>query len=371
MNFPTDLFDGAPSTAQREAWENLDSDTQKQTYQRLKVIREWERSQGGLTAKDAAGRLGLGLSRFYKMASDWRATGNLEVLGTIRAQQGKRRSKLDPRAVNALQAVVANVVARNEDASISHLVRLMVAELGVENWQPPVRLPSPMKMREMVETELRRSAALSKAGNQVAFDCCALVWASSPTEPFCLFVVIDRGTRAILGHHIGIFGEGMKGYAAAASSALDNMSGIDLPWSHDMLGLQMVVGSQRAPYNQLARELEQEFSISAKLASTRKRFGRYVLDLLGPRLGQVVFAPKSTGFGAEMEPELKTNSAMTLVNGAVDVRSFEWVSEKVRHELREHNVIEVGQSLVRAGSDRSTPPRRLLDVLARVKEATA
>lgn len=138
-----------------------------------------------------------------------------------------------------------------------------------------------------------------------------------------------------------------------------------------MLGMQMVVGARREPYVRLSQGLEQKFSISAKLASTKKRFGRYVLELLGPRVGRVVFAPKSTGFDADIEPELQVNASMPLVNGRVDIRSPEWVAETVASELREHNVNEVGSSLVRAESDRSTPPRRLLDVLAQVKQVTA
>ncbi len=347
----------------------MDVSTQKLTYDRLKVIQEWEAKEGHLTAKDAARRLDLGLSRFYKMASDWRATGNFEALGTIRARQGKRRSKLDPEVVNALQAVVAKVVARNEDASVSHLVRLMIAESGVQEWRPVRPLPSPMKLREIVESEKRRSTALAKAGNQIAFDCCAITWASSPTQPFCLYLVIDRGTRAILGHHIGLFDDGITGHASAASAALDNVSNFNLPWSHDMLGMQMVVGTRRGPYDRLSHNLEQEFSVSAKLASTEKRFGRYVLELLGPRVGRVVFAPKSTGFGADMEPGLRVDAAMPLVNGEVDIRSIEWVAEVVESELHEHNATEVCGTLVRSRSDRNAPPRRLLDVLARIGEA--
>lgn len=371
MEFPDDLFDDAPNADQRQAWDNLNVATQKQTYDRLKVIREFEAADSSLTAKEAASRLGLGLSRFYKMAADWRSTGNFEVLGTIRAKQGKRRSKLDPKVVNALQAVVSKVVARNEDASVSHLVRLMTAESGVKDWDPPGRLPSPMKLREIVEAEMRRSAALAKAGNQIAFDCCALTWAFSPTQPFCLFVVIDRGTRAVLGHHIGLFDEGLAGYAAAASDALKTIGGLDLPWSHDTLGIQMVVGARRGPYDRLSQELEQALSISAKLASTTKRFGRYALDLLGPRVGRVVFAPKSTGFDCEMEPNLQVDAAMPLVNGTVDLRSPEWVAGIVVSEVREHNFSEVDRSKVRLKSDGSVPPGRLLDVLERISEAKA
>lgn len=370
MDFPLDLFDGAPRQDQREAWENLDEATQRRTCERLEVILEWEAAETGLTAKDAARRLGLGLSRFYKMAADWRATGDFEVLGTIRAKHGKRRSKLDPEVVNALQSVVADVVARNEDATVSHLVRLMVAESGVEDLEPPRRLPSSMKLREIVEAEMRRSAALAKAGNQIAFDCCALTWAATPDQPFCLFLVIDRGTRAVLGHHVGLFEEGLKGFAAAASDALDNMSDLDLPWSHDMLGMQMVVGAKREPYDRLSRRLERELSVSAKLASSEKRFGRYVLELLGPRLGRVVFAPRSTGFEADMEPDLRVDASMPLVNGEVDVRSPEWVAETVASDLSYHNMTEVGRSLVRATSDRGIPPRRLRDLLEQVSSAT-
>lgn len=369
MDFPADLIGGEPSAAQRAAWDALDRRGREETRARLEAIHSFESDNGGLSAAEAADRLGIKLSRFYKMASDWRRTGDLQVLGTIRARQGKRRSKLDAEVVNALQAVVARVVARNEDASVSELTRIMLAESGVLEWKPERNIPSRMKLREIVEAELRRSAAMLEAGNQIAFDCCALVWAHSPTDPYCLFLVIDRGTRAILGCHLGLFGEGLSGYAAAASNAMAQTAKLELPWARDMLGMQMVVGARREPFERLCRQLEKEFAVSAKLASTKRRFGRYALELLGPRLGQVVFAPKATGFDQDIETGLEVDAAMTKVNGKVDVRSREWVSATVNRAIEEHNDLEVAGLVSRLAQHTSRPPARMMDVLRYIVEA--
>lgn len=366
MKFPADLLSSPPTASQRTTWEGLDDSARKVTRERLEAIRAWEKRTGGIAAKEAAKRADVGLSRFYKMAAEWRETGDLEALGTIKARQGRRSSKLDGEVVNALQSVVAGVVARNEDASVSKLVRLMLLESGVEDWKPPRDIPSKMKLREIVETELRRSAAMMEAGHIVAFDCCALNWAASPTSPFCVFMVLDRGTRAILGYHVGLFDEDMRGHAAAAAVAVGLIERLNLPWARDMLGLQIVMGTRRELYDCLTSGLETDFSISAKTASSARRFGRYILELVGPRLGQVVFAPKATDIDGNMIDRDDVDALMPKVNGRIDVRSRDWVVETMDRAAREYNETEIGPSPRTQPSSDQHPPARLLDVLRRI-----
>jgi hypothetical protein len=359
LKFPEELFQPTATNEQRAAWETLDTVARRATFKRLSAIIRWDKPSGGITAAEAARTAGVGLSRFYKMAADWKDTGDLEVLGTIKARAGRRASKLDGEVVNALQAVVARVVSRNDGASVSHLVREMIDESGILERKPRSSLPSKMKLREIVEAELRRSRALTEAGHQIAFDCCAITWAYSPASPFCLFLVIDRGTRAILGHHLGVFDDDILGHAAAAANALEALDRLNLQWARTMMGIQIVIGADGARYAALVDAMEKDLGISAKTASTAGRFGRYVKQTIGPRMGQVVFAPGSTISG----------SPPPLVNGQVDVRPRHWVADAVASAIKGYNASEVPHVEATNGGQKLQPPATLVEVLQRISRS--
>lgn len=356
--------------ADRANWDTMDEDSREATRRRLSAIREWERAPDKFSASEAAAFAGVGLSRFYKMASLWRENGRLDGLGTIKAVRGKRASKLDAVAVNALQAVAAKVVARNDGASVSSLVSLMVTESGVEDFDPPRRLPSKMKLREIIETELRRKEALHDAGHMVAFDCSALTWAVSPELPHCLFLLIDRGTRTILGHHVGTFDEGLAGYARAAQRAADQIGKIELPWARDLLSIQFVAGPDSERFFKLAEMMERDFRISVQIASRKDRFGRYLKDTVGERLGPVVFAPKATRIGSALDFEGVAGAQLPKVNGAIDVRESAWVKVTVDLAVQEFNDTEVIPHLKKRPDPASNRPaptrlREALEFVAR------
>ncbi len=248
----------------------------------------------------------------------------------------------------------------------------MVKESGVEEFDPPRRLPSKMKLREIIETELRRTKALHDAGHIVAFDCTALTWAVSPQLPHCLFTVLDRGTRAILGHHVGTFDDGIGGYAMAARQAVDEVGLLELPWARDLLSVQIVAGPVSKGFFELAERMERDFRISVQIASTTGRFGRYLKGTVGERLGPVVFAPKATPTGSALYEGRIGGSHLPRVNGAIDVRDTSWVRNAVELAVREFNEGEVIPQLKTRpdpAPNRPVPPRLLemLDFVARQK----
>ena len=135
----------------------MDPATRKRTARRLRAIMDWDDASQGLTAVAAAELAGVGISRFYKMAAEWRDTGSLEALGTVKGASGRRATKLDAATINALQSVVPKVVAQSDGVPVTGLVKLMVAAAGVRE-----NLPGKMKLREIVETELRPHGAASR-----------------------------------------------------------------------------------------------------------------------------------------------------------------------------------------------------------------
>lgn len=312
---------------------------------RLEAIADFQKTKGGITAAVAAERLGLKISRFYKMAADWKSTNSLASLGTIPVKRS-RRTKLKPEIIAKLNAVVPRVVAMNADLSVARLVDLMVEEAGVDKGKP-----SKMKLREIVEAEKRRVEAIGNAGNSIAFDCCALSVARDEQTPFVLFAVLDRGTRAWLGYSLARFEEPERGYADAASHAASRLADLDLPWAKDVRHLQITAGEDLERFETIVEEIIKRFAIPARRASNPKRFGGYLREIIGPRIGPIEFASRRTVSG----PPINVNGSPAIME---ESKVREWIDEGIA----EHNRIEVARST----NGMSQPPVQLIDVLGYV-----
>ena len=98
--------------------------------------------------------------------------------------------------------------------------------------------------------------------------------------------------------------------------------------------------------------MEADFGISAKRASTSKRFGKYLREIIGLRIGQVTFTPPRT---LDAEP--------AKVNGDVEVRPVDSVREMVAGSVASYNAEEL-KGRMKSGE----PSMQLLDVLKRIVE---
>lgn len=319
----------------------MDEAARRTTLRRLELIAEFVQEGSDLSAADAAGSLGLKVSRFYKMVSDWKTTGSIEALGTV-PRSRHRRTKLNPQVVNVLQSLVPRVVAMNSDLPVSHLVDMMVEEAGVTKG-----LPSKMKLREIVETEMRRMEATALAGHSVAFDCCALSVARDDKHPFVIYAVLDRGTRAWLGYAFAPHDRTELGYARAAAHAASCIPGLDLPWTRNLQHLQMTAGEDKDRAAAIVADIEERFGIAARRASNPKRFGGYLREIIGPRIGPVSFASRDSISGPPMN-----------VNGKPDVRQEAQLREWLDIAIEAHNRDEIAK-----GSREDGPPAQLHDVL--------
>jgi len=228
---------------------------------------------------------------------------------------------------------------------VTRLVELMIAEAGVRE-----NLPGKMKLREIVETEMRRREATFQAGESVALDCCAINWARTEERPYCVFIVLDRGTRCVLGHHVGTFENDLEGYARAVDDAMSGLADLPLEWADSLRAIQIVTGIDADIYADLVERLETEHGISAKRASITKRFGRYLREITGLRIGQVTFTPSRTQSGGP-----------TKVNGEADVRDETEVRELVARSILAYNA-----EVLEGNSRKGEPSRQLRDVLANV-----
>lgn len=227
--------------------------------------------------------------------------------------------------VNALQAVVPKIVRDDPNAKVSELVRRMLAAAGDK--LTGKKLPGPVRLRQFVETELRRYRATGQAGTDIRFDCSAIDIPREGGRPFIMFASIDAGTRLILGSAVSDEPTTFPGYQLAAEDALPRISSefAKLDWSDRLERVEIVAGADIATSEQLAQTLRevadqgQRQKISMSVAKVEKRFGRYIRDSVGDSLGRVLFTPRRTLEGDAL-PNNKDMRPWSLADATAAVR---------------------------------------------------
>lgn len=315
---------GLPSIlpdADRETWNGLTAAQRSRALERISIIADWEAGRIGM--EEVERLTNRSRSHFYRMAAAFRAAPSLGVLG-IFAEKGGRKPKMDSETVNALQGVVADIVAIHEDASVSQLVRLMIGAAGVS----AKKLPGMPKLRAIVEAEQRRVAATADAGHALRFDCVATNLPHADGRPYIAFVCLDEGTRLVLG--AAIAKEPLTaGYAPAARDASERVarSAGRLPWALRTARIELVAGADREASIELHRALiTGGVRSSVQLAQAPRRYGRYFRQIVGDRLGRVRITPNRTERGQAI-PD----------NGDMTAWSLEEASEALLAGMTAHN----------------------------------
>lgn len=305
----------------RERWNAMTAAQRRRASDRLKAIEGW--NSGALEIESALELTGLSRSRFYRMAAEWRAVPSLTALGAF-AGTGGTKSRLDPDAVNALQAVVAEVVAMNAGASVSQLVSLMVQRAGV-----PAKLPGTSRLRAIVETEQRRVAAMGDAGHALKLDTSAINLPREGGRPHMMFAILDVGTRLIFGAAIGPEDDVAEGYCRAAVDAQDRISriGARLPWALRTAKMEITAGLDAEASIALIGRLRQGgVRANAQLAQKPRRFGLYFRAIVGQRIGRVEITPARTEAGTAMAD-----------NGDMTPWTLDEAGDALRQAVEQHN----------------------------------
>lgn len=289
------LPDSLPK-ADRERWSGL-TDAQRETASaRLAAFVAWR--DGGIDVDTAAAKVRLSRSRFYRLAAAWRGAPSLAALGVSPAVDGAR-SRLDPEAINALQGKVGEVVRLNAGASVAEIVRHLVeaSEVAAD------RLPGAVKLREIVEVELRRRAATHEAGHAVQFDCSAINLPREAGRPHILFACLDVGTGLVLGTAVGEEADEGLGYREAAQDARSRIAGplARLPWAQRLARVEMTAGVDLDRAVAFIKRLETAgVAPLPQLARRPRRYGRYIRAVAGARIGRIEITPARTEAGAAL-----------------------------------------------------------------------
>ncbi|MEO7469166.1 MAG: hypothetical protein ABIV36_19305 [Sphingobium limneticum] len=341
-------FDSDVPPAESAMWAAMSAKQRSQTLRRLSVILNFDGEGTQRAAEEAASAAGVSLTRWYEIHAGWKEGRSLAALGTFATSP--RTRKLSHH--EELQHLVAGVVEAASTASVrQHALALGEAytrKTGLSGQD----MPSHNTLRKFVEAERRRRVQKAMPGAEVVLDCCACELPHS-SETFAAFLVIDKGSRIVLGTWLGDPRDSELGYALAASDTQDRIAVpplCNLGWADTLKESGIVIGLDTDWREKLAEQL-QDAGLTGQLkpATEARRFGVFIRKLIGPRMGRVKFVPGQT-----------TKADGYMEAGIDDMIRF-------HAEVDAHNA-----ALVEAFSvaDLRDPPAGLMAVLRRLTNTT-
>lgn len=346
--FPPEL-----PASDKPGWQHLNALQRARVRRRLSALNEF--AAGRISADEAAAYCEVNRSRFYAMRAAWSTQPDLASLGVKRGSGGIKggRKRLDPAAVNALQAVLPRVVRMHRNAPVTELIALLQETAAIGR----ARMPGKPKLREMVERELARLNASGRAGDHLRLDCSAVNLAREGGRPWILFAVLDVGTQAVLGVTLLEEPDILRGHSLAARDALGRIAGplCALPWATKMANLEFTAGTREDDAMRLFDALWADGLKQSQMrrpSRTRKAssvYGHYLRKTIGPKLGSLEITPDRTEDRAAVSENAKGEAWPRL-----DAEDF------VRLQLAEHDR-EVVANLEAAGE--ASPPRDMIRAL--------
>lgn len=284
---------GHPMPAEEQAmWNSLSPEQRQTAAARLRVLLKYEGIRP-VTPEEAAAELGLSLNRWYEMFAAWRERRSLSSIGIFADMPRSRTLSYH----NDVQRLVVGVVDADPNGSVRRLAIALGEAYGRDTGLPEQDWPTYMTFRKFVEAELRRRMKEEAPGNDVAFDCCACEL-PHVKGVFVAFLVIDRGSRIVIGGALGDARASHAGYALAAKDALERLKDAPLDrlaWAAELERSEIVIGLDADSWAGHAEEMA-AVGMKAQLqpATKARRFGAYVRPLIGPRMGRVKFVPGKT-----------------------------------------------------------------------------
>jgi hypothetical protein len=283
-------------------WAALEPRQRAKATQRMSALTRWLEADGEIDVKIAAADAGVSVTRMYEMGKAWRERRSLASLGTF---AGAPKTRVN-RHERALAKTAAAVVADDPSGSVRKLALALQAACGL----PDEEMPSHNTLRRYVADELRRREQQAKAGDDIQLDCAACTLRPSDTAVETVFVIMDRWTQVVLGAALGNIEQSRSGYALAARDATRRLAAGQfdgLPWVSRLSRVEAVTGSDEPKWSGIRAEFERGgIAAPIELSTRPDRFGRYLRQLTGLRIGTVVILPKRTlqrQAGGQLKPE--------------------------------------------------------------------
>lgn len=300
-------FEADRVESEAEAWRRLTPAQRQRAMTRFEVLGRWDGGRGGIDVEEAARLAGdMSVSRFYRIAAEWRASPSVASLGVF-ARAGTRKSKLGDDVLDALSIAARQAILLHGRMSTSALVDRM---LRIARLPRDTKLPGMTKLREIVQAEERRIASSMPLGLVLLSDCVATSLPRADGRPHIAFLCMDGGTGAVLGVAVGTIEKVVWGHACAANDALRTIEvkGEQWRWSNVFSIMRITAGEDTARIAKVMHELNARYlGTQFILERGERRYGRLIADTVGPRLGRTVFTPTRTVSGEA----LATNGDMT------------------------------------------------------------
>lgn len=290
-----------------DVWRRLTPAQRLRAITRFEALRRWEDGRGRIDVEEAARLAGdMSISRFYRIAAEWRRAPSLASLGVF-ARGGARKSKLGDDVLDALSTAARQAILLHGRMSTSALVDRM---LRIARVPRDAKLPGMTKLREIVRAEERRIASSMPLGLVLLSDCVATSLPRADGRPHIAFLCMDGGTGAILGVAVGTIEKVVWGHACAANDALRTIEvkGEQWRWSNVFSIMRITAGEDAARITKVMHELNARYpETQFILERDERRYGRLIANAVGPRLARVAFTPTRTLSGEA----LATNGDMT------------------------------------------------------------
>lgn len=341
----------APNADELTLWAGMASDRREAALQRIAVLRRWTDEPGELTAAEAAEQADVAVSRFYEIASAWRADPTLASLGTYVKKPGRKGPRLSGEAVNRIQALLPRIVGDNANMKVGAIAGLIQVDPSLEG----MKLPHLNTLRTMIEREKRRLRAEQLVGLRPGLDAVACNLVRPDGRHHVIFAVVDRTARFILGFSVGNVRDSRDAYRRAAADALARISRNEipgLPWADKSERVDVIVGDDEPAWQEARSEFRAaEKGVPFELIIGPRRYGRYLRIVAGTTIGDLKIWPARTDTDEIADGSLTHTDAEATT--AIEV------------EVAKHNAEVMAQS-VAEGADRPAPITvRILEFIAR------
>lgn len=281
-------------------WAAMSPGQRQKALERIELLSRWHGvrgERGDLTAETAARKLGVKPKRFYEMASAWKRTGSIAVLGAFAAPT-ERKGRLDARAVNALQAHLPGVIAEHPNAPVERVRAALEerARAALEAGGLEFTMPSKNIVRTMIQREVARLDQAKRLGHALRLDCSATSLVRPDGVPHVVFAIMERTAGLVLGFSLGSPRDSVAGYAAAAADALGRTAPFlpDTGWTDATSRLDMVPGEDVARWKPILIGWRAGRALPELEAGGSGRYGRYFREVFGERVGRTYFRPSRT-----------------------------------------------------------------------------
>lgn len=341
----------APNADELTLWAGMASDRREAALQRIAVLRRWTEEPGELTAAEAAEQADVAVSRFYEIASAWRADPTLASLGTYVKKPGRKGPRLSGEAVNRIQALLPRIVGANSKMKVGAIAGLIQVDPSLEG----MKLPHLNTLRTMIEREKRRLRAEELVGLRPGLDAVACNLVRPDGRHHVVFAVVDRTARFILGFSVGDVRDSRGAYRRAAADALDRINRNEIPgmpWADKSERVDVIIGDDEPAWQEARSDFRSaEKGIPFELIIGPRRYGRYLRIVAGTTIGDLRIWPARTDTDEIADGSLTHTDAEATT--AIEV------------EVAKHNAEVMAQS-VADGADRPAPiTMRILKFIAR------